>query len=217
METLSFICACCLCPWAISHCRNIARPVWCPNFGWHGSFYLCLLWCSECARCRVRNYLGAAITFVEECKDEELRKIMRDVVTVLKDKLKKVDYFGGYFDRSDEQYTLCDSNGFFMCAGPYNKGECQYRSVINPYASRRKRLEFSSWNFDHKWVLAVAGCGNRSTLDSCEVHCLLYWLFLDIMQYNNLCNLSIIMITLSRHTLSRNLLIMFLPLSHIYG
>ncbi|XP_076060429.1 DNA fragmentation factor-related protein 4 isoform X2 [Oratosquilla oratoria] len=81
--------------------------------------------------------------------DPENERTLR-VLQHFKDKLKKSRYNSEYFDRTaDKNSRLCSNEGVFECEGEYNKKNCEYHHVINPYNSREERIIFSTWNLDH--------------------------------------------------------------------
>ncbi|XP_065204295.1 DNA fragmentation factor subunit beta isoform X2 [Planococcus citri] len=89
----------------------------------------------------------------------ETKKNLDTVFSEFHAKLKRDDFFGGYFDRSDNTgKSMCDKIGEFPCQGLWNKENCSYlgnelgnlQHKINPYASRENRVIFSMWNLDHR-------------------------------------------------------------------
>lgn len=89
----------------------------------------------------------------KELPPEKLRLLLND----LQEGLKRVNFFGCYFDRTyftgDKKFrSLCDETGKFECQGRWDKEACLYKSVhnINPYSSKEERLVFQTWNLDHR-------------------------------------------------------------------
>ncbi|XP_078095237.1 DNA fragmentation factor subunit beta isoform X2 [Mustelus asterias] len=58
---------------------------------------------------------------------------------------------GCYFDRRENYNNrLCTPQGWFTCQGAFDEDSCSFIHSINPYGSREKRIEFSTWNLDHR-------------------------------------------------------------------
>lgn len=100
-------------------------------------------------------------TYYYKTKDELMKQDLpneelTELLIELKVKLKRVEYYGCYFDRkksdSKEMCCLCDPTGVFICQGRWDKEACLYnpRHNINPYTSREERIIFQTWNLDHR-------------------------------------------------------------------
>lgn len=101
-------------------------------------------------------------TYYYKTKDELMKmdlpnEELHELLLELRIKLKRVDHYGCYFDRSkvqvdSEMKCLCDPTGVFICQGRWDKEACLYnpRHNINPYSSREERIVFQTWNLDHK-------------------------------------------------------------------
>lgn len=81
---------------------------------------------------------------------------LQNLLSDLQMELKRVKYFGNYFDRSYcigdlPLHSLCNEKGTFTCEGRWDKPACLYEPMhnINPYKSREERIVFQTWNLDH--------------------------------------------------------------------
>lgn len=80
------------------------------------------------------------------------RHILDATWRVMAEELRRNSAHGGYFDRGDER-RMCDDGGVFRCAGAVEcKDGCSFFSQhrINPYSNRHSRIQFSTWNLDHR-------------------------------------------------------------------
>lgn len=80
------------------------------------------------------------------------RHILDATWRVMAEELRRNSAHGGYFDRGDER-RMCDDSGVFRCAGAVEcKDGCSFFSQhrINPYSNRHSRIQFSTWNLDHR-------------------------------------------------------------------
>lgn len=108
------------------------------------------------AQDRIRSYFyktRADLLKMEDLPANHLNRLLDE----LQKRLKKLDYFGCYFDRSyntgDQKMTsICDETGTFLCQGRWNKEICLYKPVhsINPYSTKEERIIFQIWNLDHR-------------------------------------------------------------------
>ncbi|XP_078281704.1 DNA fragmentation factor subunit beta [Rhinoraja longicauda] len=105
---------------------------------------------NNCAA-RMRNYLPRRFFEPKHSDlDEQMKDACNEFREKITDKLRKNKYNESYFDRTDKKNQLCDENGLFTCQGAFNKTYCVDGHLINPYACKKYRMFFRTWNFDHK-------------------------------------------------------------------
>ncbi|XP_059807737.1 DNA fragmentation factor subunit beta [Hypanus sabinus] len=105
----------------------------------------------NCAH-RMRNYLREVKSHSKELAGDK-GKMYDTFVKRIERHLKDKRFNEWYFDRkanANEGSPLCDSDGYFKCQGSFDKQSCEFFHCINPYSSRGNRIEFSTWNLDHR-------------------------------------------------------------------
>ncbi|XP_030210427.1 DNA fragmentation factor subunit beta [Gadus morhua] len=106
---------------------------------------------SNCER-RIRGYMTelevAKISSQSPRVKEEFAKTARGIT----DLLKADRYNGHYFDRSEveEKNRLCTAQGWFTCQGAFDQDLCKSLHSINPYGNKESRINFGTWNLDHR-------------------------------------------------------------------
>lgn len=118
---------------------------------------------------RIRGYLYKTQDDIKKSilyvKDSKARAKLDATFNDFKDWLKRVEYFGSYFNRNfscnvGSSECFCDKTGQFACQGKWNENSCQHlgnsaalanaKHSINPYESKEARIVFSTWNLDHR-------------------------------------------------------------------
>ncbi|NXU54792.1 DFFB factor, partial [Turnix velox] len=99
---------------------------------------------------RMRSYMKEVSGFISNVPPTA-RDAYKEIIELMRDKLKSVKYNGCYFDRREEEEAarLCTKEGWFSCQGSFDREDCPSKHSINPYSNRESRILFSTWNLDH--------------------------------------------------------------------
>ncbi|MEE6483704.1 hypothetical protein FKM82_013637 [Ascaphus truei] len=99
---------------------------------------------------RIRSYMKEVEHYTATV-DPVARDEYKRITETMCNELKAVKYNGCYFDRKEQKAnSLCTSEGWFSCQGPFDIDACSSKHSINPYSNRESRVLFSTWNLDHK-------------------------------------------------------------------